>query len=123
MASKSNLRPRIYRLNASEHRLDLRGKNFEALLGVVSGGKASLQFSSRAEAERKADEIQTMLQKHGAQRLESVARMLDKEDLNALHAKLAPFNRTITDAVDFYVAHLAGQKERESSEKLGVLVD
>jgi len=43
--------------------------------------------------------------------------------LSALHNKLAPFNSTLTDAVDFYVSHLATQREQEASEKLGVLVD
>jgi hypothetical protein len=122
MASKRNLRPPIYRLNVFDYRLDLRGKKFAGLLGVVSGGKKSLQFSSRAEADRKADEIESMLQQHGVKRLENVNRMLG-EDLGALHAKLAPFNRTLTDAVDFYVSHLATQREREASETLGVLVE
>ena len=122
MASKRTLRPRVYRITPFDHRLDLRGKRFAGLLGIVSGGKKSLEFSSRAEADRKADEIQSMLQQHGAQRLATVARMLD-EDLNALHSKLAPYNRTLTDAVNFYVEHLATRKEREASETLGVLVD
>ena len=122
MASKSAIRPIIYRLNVSDFRLDLRGKKFSPLLAVVSGGKKTLQFSSRAAADRKADEIESMLQEHGAQRLATVARMLD-EDLNALHSKLAPYNRTLTDAVNFYVQHLADQGEREASETLSVLVD
>jgi hypothetical protein len=74
------------------------------VLSVVSGGKKSLQFDTRAAADRKADEIQAMLEKHGAQRMETVARMLD-ENINVLHSKLAPFNRSLTDAVDHYVAY------------------
>lgn len=54
MASKRTLRPRVYRLNKIDYRLDLRGKKFSGLLALVSGGKRSLQFSSRAEADRKA---------------------------------------------------------------------
>lgn len=122
MAKNHSLRPRIHRLGVVEYRLDLRGKKYAGLLAVVSNGKKSLQFPSRAAADRKADEIQKLLQQYGAQRMTSVARMLG-EDLDALHRKLAPFNRTLTEAVDFFVSYLAKQKERDASEKLGVLVD
>jgi integrase len=122
MAKRSHLRPHVYRINALVHRLDLRGKKYAEVLAVVSGGKESIQFTSRAEADRKADEIQSLLEKHGKQRLSSVGKMLN-EDFDALARKLAPFNRTLTDAVDFYVAHLVEQKEREASETLGALVD
>ncbi len=122
MSRSGNLRPTVHRISSFEYRVDLRCRKFAGVLPVVSGGKKSLQFETRAAADRKADEIQAMLEKHGAQRMATVARMLD-EDLNVLYAKLAPFNQTLTDAVDHYVAHLAAQKEREASETVGVLVD
>lgn len=122
MASKRPFRPRIYRLNRTDYRLDLRGKKFSSVLAVVSGGKKSLQFDNGAEAGRKADEIEKMLEQHGTQRLLSVSRFLN-EDLDALHRKLAPFNRTLTDAVDHYVSFLIKQREQEASEMVGILVD
>lgn len=115
-------KPSVIKIDTSEYRLDLRGKAFANVLAVVSNGKKSLQFSTAAAADRKADEIATMLETHGKSRLESVSRIL-RDDINTLYAKLAPFNRTLEEAVDFYVGHLVRTKANESTETVTLLVD
>jgi hypothetical protein len=55
-------RPNVFRIGASVYRLDLRGKRFERILQTVSDGKKSLEFPSRAAADRKANEIEKLLE-------------------------------------------------------------
>lgn len=116
------IKPTIHKLGVCMYRLDLRGKSFANLLAVVSNGKKSLQFSSYAEAERKANEIAEMIERYGKSKIENLNHVL-KDDIGALYTRLAPFNRTITNAVDFYVEHLLQTKKNESTETVGVLVD
>jgi hypothetical protein len=114
--------PVIHKIAVGEYRLDLRGKTFANLLPLVSNGKKSLQFETLAAAERKAEEIEKLVESHGKSRLENVSRII-RDDVDTLYAKLNPFNRTLTEAVDFYVAHLVATRNAESTETMTVMVD
>ena len=99
-------RPNVINLGNGIHRLDLRGKPFRHILQTVSNGKKTLDFQIKAAAERKADEIETLLAKYGSKKLETLESVLRVDPLE-LQAKLEPFGKTVSDAVDFYCKHLA----------------
>jgi hypothetical protein len=115
-------KPVIHKIRVGEYRLDLRGKTFANLLALVSNGKKTLQFDTLADAERKCEEIAKLLDGHGKTRLEKVSQII-KDDVDSLYAKLAPFNRTLGHAVDFYVAHLIATKNAEATETMTIMVD
>ena len=115
-------RPNVIRIGATLYRLDLRGKPFRNILETVSNGKKSLEFHSRASADRKADEIETLLAQYGSKKLETLEATLRIDPLE-LKARLEPFGKTVQDAVNFYVKHLTEQRDKESSQTLGVLMD
>jgi hypothetical protein len=54
-------RPNIIRIREGLYRLDLRGKTFARVLQTVADGKKTLNFTIRAGAERKANEIENLL--------------------------------------------------------------
>jgi hypothetical protein len=62
------------------------------------------------------------VESHGKTRLENVSKII-KDDVDSLYAKLNPFNRTLTDAVEHFVAHLIAVKKAESTETCGVQSD
>jgi integrase len=115
-------KPNVISIGNGIHRLDLRGKAFRNILGTVSGGKKSLEFQSRAAAERKADEISGMLEKFWSKKMETLESVMRIDPL-ALQAKLDPFGKTVADAVDFYARHLTEQRESFQSQTMGVLMD
>jgi integrase len=115
-------RPNVIRIGGSVYRLDLRGKRFERILQTVSNGKKSLEFPSRAAANRKADEIEKLLEEYGQKKLETLESVMRVDPLE-LQAKLEPFGKTVQDAVDFYSKHLQEQREKEASQTLAHLMD
>jgi integrase len=115
-------RPNINRMAAGSYRLDLRGKAFRSILNTVSEGKKTLEFGTRAVAERKADEIEELLAKYGSKKMENLDAALGL-DPTELQKRLDPFGKTIRDAVNFYADYLANLRERESSQTLSLLMD
>ncbi len=104
------------------YQVDLRAKSFDRIRQTIADGKKVLQFSVKKEAQRKAEEIEQLLMNYGAKRLETFDLVL-KVDPLALQDRLAPYGKTVEDAVNFYVAHLSEQAEREKSQTLGNLMD
>lgn len=104
------------------HRLDLRGKAFANILQTISNGKKTLEFRVKAQAERKADEIEELLAKHGTKKLETLEALMLVNPLD-LQTRLNQFGVTVADAVDFYCKHLAEQREQQNSQTLSALMD
>ena len=102
--------------------MDLRAKAFSRIRQTVSDGKQVVQFQFKKLAEEKADEVERLVAEYGNKKLETFDLLL-KADPLALQAKLTPFGKTISDAVDFYEAFLKEQADKENSQTLGVLAD
>jgi integrase len=103
-------------------RLDLRGKAFRNILQTVSGGKKSLEFHTKAAAERSADEIAELLQRYGLQRVENLTAVMRSNPVD-LQNRLAPFNASIQDAVDFFVKIKMEESARQRTQTFSVLID
>lgn len=114
-------KPNILRVPTG-YRLDLRPMAFSSIRNTVSGGKNSLEFDTKAAAERKADEIENLLTHYGKQRLSTMDTML-AIDPTELQALLAPHNKTIVDAVHFYADYLNNIKTTNETSTFGKLLD
>jgi integrase len=118
-----NSRPNVIRISdQGVYRLDLRRKAFNDIRQTVSNGKQCLEFRTRAAAERKADEIQNLLEQYGTRKIRTLEQVMRIDPLD-LQARLAPYGKTIQDAVEFYVNHLKELAQVQSSQTLGVLME
>lgn len=118
-----NSRPNVIRIpEQGVYRLDLRRKIFDAIRQTVSNGKKTLEFPTRAAADRKADEIENLLVQYGTKKLRILEQVMRMDPLD-LQSRLTPFGKTIQDAVDFYANYLKEQAEIRSSQTLGILMD
>jgi integrase len=122
LESVRSQRPNIIRIREGLYRLDLRGKTFARVLHTVANGKKSLNFTVRADAERKADEIESLLVNYGRKKLETLETVLRIDPLD-LQKRLDPFGVTIQDAVAFYENYLRQERAKQASQTLGVLMD
>ena len=114
--------PKIRRMGDKVFHLDLRSNTFNDVRAVVADGKKILQFQTRKEAEEKAEAIERLIAEHGRKKIASVDFIL-KEDPRLLQEKLTPYNKTIRDAVEFYVQHLETEMEKQRSETFDKLLD
>ena len=121
-AADMKTKPNIIKVGNGIHRLDLRGKAFRNILQTVSGGKRSLEFPTKAAAEKKAGEIEDLLAQYGTKKLETLESTL-RMDPAELSERLAPFGKTIMEAVDFYVEHLKNQQAIQNSNIVSLLLD
>lgn len=104
------------------YRLDLRSKRFAALRQTVANGKKTLEFAKRVDAEARADEIEKLLTEFGTRKLETLEAVMRIDPL-AIQARLEPYGTTLTEAVDFYVAHLEAEKRIAASQTFGKVIE
>lgn len=98
------------------------GKTFYQVDGRKKGTKGKREaFSTKAEAEERAREIEADFRMEGVEGL-ALSAELRVEALKA-ETKLKPHGKTVMDAVNFYVAHLAAEEKKKRSQTIHALAE
>jgi integrase len=98
----------------------VKGDTFYQVDGRKKGTKGKREhFSTKAEAEERAREIEGDFRLEGIEGL-ALSAELRVEALKA-ETKLKPHGKTVMDAVNFYVAHLEAEKEKQNSATVHTL--
>lgn len=92
----------------------IKGDTFYQVDGRKKGTKGKRKhFSTKAEAEDRAREIEADFRLEGVEGL-ALSAELRVEALKA-ETKLKPHGKTVMDAVNFYIAHLEAEKKKQLS--------
>jgi hypothetical protein len=75
-------RPNIIRIGNGLYRLDLRRKTFSTILETISNGKKTLDFPTKAGAQRKADEVDQLLTQYGSKKLQTLEAVMRIDPLD-----------------------------------------
>jgi integrase len=100
----------------------IKGDTFYQVDGRKKGTKGKREhFSTKAEAEDRAREIEADFRMEGVEGL-ALSAELRVEALKA-ETKLKPHGKTVMDAVNFYVAHLEAERKKQESATIHALTD
>jgi integrase len=98
------------------------GKNFYQVDARKKGTKGKREtFSTKAEAEDRAREIEADFRMEGIEGLSLTAEL--RVDALKAEAKLRPHGKSINDAVNFYLSHLEAEEKKRQSATIHALAE
>jgi len=116
--------PRVYELEKGRYQLDLRGKRLEPIRLAVTNGQQRMNFTNRAKALAKAAELESILLTHGGGTLSDFGQLVSSNgELTKYVEVLAIHGKTLSDAAEFYLAHLTRQDEIRRSRPISAIID